>query len=537
MGAFIFHKTLYLFCLLSTFIGFSQQDFITGQLLDSTTNEPIVYATVRVKEKNIGVISNLDGSFRIPEEFKDFGSILEISSMGYVSKDIYLFKLVADKTNVIRLAPAVEILDEVVLLGVRETLKKSKAGKKMSAGRIVERAIKNIPLNYSTAPFNAIGYYRDFQLNEKKYNNLNEALFEVWDQGFGAFDFETTKVRVLENKRNIDFPIDTISQKPYDYKNRGKTIPGAHLDNYGGNEFTILRVHDALRNNAINAYDYVNVFKTDFIKNHIFNKEDEVILNNKKLYKISFKKNADRITIKGNLFISQENFAIYKLEYAMYGNQNRRIEKRKRSKNRKQKETLLEIVVGYTPIDGFMYPNYHSMNNNFNVKEPPKFKVNEVHYRLEKRCFVISLNNKANEKDALRRNNYKLKYKDKRISIERIVHIEDEILLFPNPKIETLLFEEMTQLNKSDKKVSSNVNIEIKNIRDIDGNRIHESSYKLVKQYREFFVQRIITKPGVAPNDGLYMNKNVPIFKGQPLARPIYISDYWMNSPLPNIEE
>ena len=140
----------------------------------------------------------------------------------------------------------------------------------MSAARIVDRAIKNIVLNYPTTPFKAVGYYRDFQRNDTKYINLNEAIFEVWDQGFGALDHETTKNRILENKRNLDFPIDTITEKPYEYNGKRKIIPGAYLDNYGGNEFTILRLHDAIRNNSINAFDYVNVFKSDFLKNHNF---------------------------------------------------------------------------------------------------------------------------------------------------------------------------------------------------------------------------------------------------------------------------
>ncbi|MCP4978357.1 MAG: hypothetical protein GY931_19600, partial [Maribacter sp.] len=493
-------------------------------------------ATIRIKDKAIGVISNLDGSFRIPERFKEYGSILEISSLGYVSKDILLFDLSKYKTNIIRLTPAIEILDEVVVEGVRKTRRRTATEKRMSAIRIVERAIKSIHLNYPTKPFNAVGYYRDFQMNESKYSNLNEALFEVWDQGFWASDHQTTKIRIFENKRNQDFPVDSLSEKPYDYKSRNKTIPGAILDNYGGNEFTILRIHDALRNNSINAYDYVNVFKTDFRKNHLFKKEDEVILNNKKLYKISFKKNIGLVRIKGNLFISQENFAIYKLEYAMYSNRLRDVRKRERIKNRRHKELLFEIIVGYTPFDGLMYPNYLSMKNAFNIKDPPKFKLDQAYYSLKREYFVISLNNKANEKDAVKKSNYNVIFNGKRIKISRVVHIEDQVLLYPNPKFSRSLFGETSQIEREYKKGNGIFNIEIKNLRDIDGNRINEPSYREVKQYREFFVQRIVSEPGTAPNDSLYMNKSLPIFQDQPIATPGDFSDYWMNTPLPNIQ-
>ena len=532
-----FLKNILIFCLFTTTSIFSQEEFITGQLLDNKNGEPIVFATIRVKDKAIGVISNLDGSFRIPERFKDFGSILEISSLGYVSKDILLFDLSKYKTNSIRLVPAVELLDEVVVLGSKKSRQRSEVDKKIGATGIVKRAIKNIPLNYPITPYTAVGYYRDFQRSDKKYINLNEALFEVWDQGFGALDYETTKVRIFEYKRNLDFPIDSITEKPYDYKSRNKTIPGAYLDNHGGNEFTILRIHDALRNNSMAAFDYVNVFSTDFLKNHYFKKEDEVILNNKKLYKISFLKKVGPVEVKGNLLISKENFAIYKMEYTMRSGYRKKLKHSRRYYKNRSKKLLFSVVVGYAPLDGLMYPNYHSMKNNFRVSYPPKFKVILVEYSKATKNFIISFNNSANEKDVLKKSNYKLKFKGKKLEFNKIVHIDDQVILYPDPKIAKSMFEEISQTERNDKEVTNLFNIRIEDIRDLKGNYINEPFYREVKQYREFFVQRIVTKPGAVPKDSLYMNKNSPIFKDQPTSRPENFSDYWMNTPLPNIEE
>ena len=516
---------------------FSQQGFITGQLLDNEDGAPIVFATIRVKNKNVGVISNLDGSFRIPNKFKNLGSVLEVSSLGYISKDILLYELSTNKTNLIKLFPAIEVLDEVIIVGVMKRPKRSKPYKMMSAVDIVGKAIANIPLNYPSSPFTSVGYYRDFQMNHKKYFNLNEALFEVRDQGFGALDFETTKVRIFEYKRNQDFPTDSIAQKPYDYINRNKTMSGAYLNDYGGNEFTILRIHDAIRNNAINAYDYVNVFRTDFLKNHLLKKEADVILNNKKLFKISFLRNIGLFEVKGNLFISQENFAIYKMEYTINSSYREKLRHSRRYDKNKSQELLFSVVVGYAPVDGFMYPNYHSMKNNFRVNDPPKFKVDLVQYNLAKKNFIISFNNRANEKDVLKKANYKAKFKGKKVNIDKIVHIDDQVILYPDPKIAKSIFVEISQAETNNKQGSTIFNIKIEDIRDLKGNYINEPSYREIKQYREFFVQRIVTKPGAALNDSLYMNKKAPIFKKQPIARPENTADYWMNTPLPNIDE
>ena len=46
------------------------ENFIRGKLLDKKTGEPIVFATIRVKDKALGVISNKDGGFKVPLEFQ-----------------------------------------------------------------------------------------------------------------------------------------------------------------------------------------------------------------------------------------------------------------------------------------------------------------------------------------------------------------------------------------------------------------------------------------------------------------------------------
>ncbi|NND80176.1 MAG: hypothetical protein HKN53_09770, partial [Maribacter sp.] len=463
-------KRLLLILFFSTTPIFPQEGFVTGQLIDKKNGEPIVFATIRVKGKAIGVISNLDGSFRIPERFKDFGSVLEISSMGYVTKDILLYDLSKYKTNSIRLVPAVVLLDEVVVEGVQKVRKRAPGDKTLSAIKIVDKAINSIPLNYPTLPFTTVGYYRDFQRSNNKYINLNEALFEVWDQGFSASDYETTKIRILENKRNLDFPIDSVSARPYDYISKSKTIPGAYLDSYGGNEFTILRIHDALRNNSMDSFDYVNVLKTDFLKNHTFKKEDEVLLNNEKLYKISFKKYMGLVQVKGNLFISQQNFAIYKMEYTINNRYREKLRYSRRYYKNRPKVSLFSVVVGYAPVDGFMYPNFHSMKNTFRVQEPPKFIVEQVQYSWGKKNFIISFNNHINEKDALKKSNYKVYYNGKKLNIHKIVHIEDQVLLYPKPKIANTVFKEIYEAQKNCKKGAEVLNIKIEDLRDINGN-------------------------------------------------------------------
>ena len=155
--------TVLAFLLLFQFSAFAQEDFIHGKLLDANTNEPVVFATLRLKHKAMGVITNQDGGFRFPKRFQQLDDILVISCMGYEKKEIPLSRLSPNGINTIRIKPGVLALQETVV-----TAKKKRG---LSARAIVKRAIAAIPQNYPKNTFSTVGYYRDYQMSNGQYVN------------------------------------------------------------------------------------------------------------------------------------------------------------------------------------------------------------------------------------------------------------------------------------------------------------------------------------------------------------------------------
>ena len=63
------------FLLLFLFLvnGFSlaqDDDFIRAKVIDQNTGEPVVFASVLLKGKARGVVTNLDGGFRLPARYR-----------------------------------------------------------------------------------------------------------------------------------------------------------------------------------------------------------------------------------------------------------------------------------------------------------------------------------------------------------------------------------------------------------------------------------------------------------------------------------
>lgn len=64
-------KKLY-FIFLLTLLCFkvnAQQETL-GRVIDTKTKEPIVFATIRIKNTNLGVIADEEGYFRLPYKYK-----------------------------------------------------------------------------------------------------------------------------------------------------------------------------------------------------------------------------------------------------------------------------------------------------------------------------------------------------------------------------------------------------------------------------------------------------------------------------------
>lgn len=522
----LFKTIFYLLLLLSNPALSQEGKYIIGKLLDAKTQEPIVFASIQIKARAIGIISNVDGSFKIPLKYREYGDVLEISSMGYQVLEIELSSLNLFQLNVLKLEPNIELLDEVVLV--------SKKKKALKAKDIVFRAIQSIPKNYPVTPFSYLGYYRDFQVKNENRFNFNEAIIEVFDNGFTTKDYERTNYKLYHYSINNIFPRDTTGEKPYD--NENKFIPGAEIQSRKGNELMILRNMDAIRNYQVDTYSYVYQFEKDFLKNHWFRKNQDVSLGNVSLYSLEFSKRTDKYLVFGEILISKTSFAIYKFDYEVYARgvgigTNSTYEKLNR-----EATPLFTARVGYNEFNGLMYPSYISFDNQFTAYGDPKFRAEKVSLDVPEKCVVVNFNRTPNQKEGLKASRYNLKYRNQPLKIKYIVLDGSSARLYLSTqkwqKLEIMVIAD--RANEEYK--TSNLNLVVTNMKDLDGNIINEPTEIRFNQFRELFVQRI-NPVSRLDHDARYMRKDRPIFENQVFDRPDDFSDYWMNAPFKKVNE
>lgn len=508
-------------------------DFFFGKLVDAKTGEPIVFATVHLKGETLGVVSNNDGGFKVPLDFQFKGDLIVISSMGYKTKTVGFVELKKSVVNEILLTPYIYELAETVVIAKKDGKPLTKVKKRLSAKEIIKNAIERILDNYDENPFELVGYYREYQLKEKEYINLNEALIKVFDRGFGAEGFRSLEFGLYDYKPNLGFKVDSFAAKPYDYQRKDKYIPNTVFANsIVPNELVLLFNHDAIRYNNELSYSFVDVFVKDFIREHDFYTYFLTNYGDNKVYKIKFTKKSTRFEVKGDIYIDADTYAIRKLDYAVYrlnGDEDSTLNLPEADMN-----LLYEILVEYKEFEGLMYLNYISFHNKFELVRPPKFFMKEIIPEWVTRELKIILNKPAKNWRSLKPNDFRVYYGSSRLKVDRMTQIDAttyRLEFSKSTKSQRKKIRQFFREAKTEKKVP--LLVEVNNMIDFEGSLLGEKKPESLDQFREFFTQKIVSAKNNEVDYELFVNKEIQLGNGeQPKIEVELNENFWMNTPL-----
>ncbi len=152
-------------------IGISHaQHTLTGIVSDASNGEPLPYASVVIRDKNTGTITNALGEFDLNFTEDLIDDTLNITMLGYEGYSALLSTIDLKHILRVRLRSAPILLKEVVVLSGEGLQKKVRA------------ALKNVPQNYPKEPFSMEGFYREIKKANGKYVSLIEAAVNIYDK-------------------------------------------------------------------------------------------------------------------------------------------------------------------------------------------------------------------------------------------------------------------------------------------------------------------------------------------------------------------
>ncbi|MEX0288191.1 MAG: hypothetical protein AB3N14_03700 [Flavobacteriaceae bacterium] len=488
-----------------------QSNDILARVLNSSSRIPVIFATGVFKKSGTGIVADRDGYIRIPFKFKLLKETISISSMGYTSKEVPLSKLRSGALNTILLDPRTETLKEVTLSANTATEKEAR----LKPENIVRKAIQRIPGNCPTDPYAYIAYYRDYQLFENEYVNLNEALVEVFDTGYNSDKLTDSynQTSLYHFEENTGFRRDTIWSSTYENSDQ-KFIKNARISPLGGNELNILSLHDPIRNRSRNSFSFVHIFKTDFLENHKFKYEGILYRDEIPIYHFSFKTRDEKIksnyAAEGSIYIAKDSYGIYKLSYKGF--------------ERHAYDPLYSLELEYLPKNGKMVLNYISFNNYFQVKSKGNFKVESILLDKDENAFFITFNNAVNKTTIENPKHYRFIYDKRKLKLANISLADSKTV-----KV-ALVNGTLPELANMDGTVMSKINYRVKNIEDQLGRKLNKFSLVSINQFREMFVQKVFQGKALPLNSD-FINKDAPLSENK-ITYFKDILDYWVNTPL-----
>ncbi|EDP71953.1 putative outer membrane protein, probably involved in nutrient binding [Flavobacteriales bacterium ALC-1] len=502
---------------------------ILCRIIDVESKYPVSFATIKFEINKSGVIADEDGEFRLPLQYKTEEKAVIISSIGFETLRVAMSTLKPNTINVIYLIPKVEALSTVVISG------KTKSNvDTFTAENIVKEAINRIPINYPHSPHSYMAYYRDYQLVNNKYYNLNEAILENFDAGFqtSKFGYSENVTALYSNNLNKNFHLDSVLLKSvYGDSKIVNKDESAQFNTALENELEILNGHNPIRNYNRRSFSFVDIFRNDFIDNHLLKLKEIKYIDGTPLYEITFvSKDTENAKFKstGVIYVAKTNYAIYKFEYKMMQNAKFRKVNSKgvaRQSAMERLNTLYEIKLEYKAVNEKMYLNYMTFNNRFIIKEPNPFKVQEFDFDPDNKKFYITFNKSVDETSIQRKSRFRLMYKDKKLIIRGIKLIKPNMV-----RIDVIDWAAGTKADVQKVK-SEDFSYKLKRIKDVSGVTLYKESKLLGYQFREFFTQEIFENK-IPPSELIYVNKRRPLSITKVNDVDLDIDKYWVNSPL-----
>lgn len=259
---------------------YAQQGVITinGKITNLANNRPIRQASVTIAGKGVGTSTNSSGMFVLLIPQGNLTDSLKISCIGYNTKKIAISGINNNATLNIALEKGSTTLQEVTVTYY-------------DVDKIMKKAIGRIPENYISKPHILRGFYRMYTSNDKAPLQLSEAVFDVYNYGYGdthADIFKLIKARSEKNDR--DFATLEFGQKP-----------------------NSIFEQDVI--NHLNACDLLN---EKGLANHEFHVNGIVDMKGYKAYEVEFKEKPNVIddnTFRGTMYIDTKTSAFIYFDF------------------------------------------------------------------------------------------------------------------------------------------------------------------------------------------------------------------------------
>lgn len=168
--------------------------YITGKIIDEATSEPLPSATIALKNKGKGTVTNSNGDFGLKITTDFINDTLSVSYLGFVGREIPVKKVFGNNFTISMKREFIPIPEIII--------------KTQNPQEIISRALKAISHNYGDTPALMTGFYREGVLKKSELQTYTEAILQIYKSAYSGTLFgdqiKVYKSRKIENTDRSD---------------------------------------------------------------------------------------------------------------------------------------------------------------------------------------------------------------------------------------------------------------------------------------------------------------------------------------------
>ncbi|MBE3086660.1 MAG: carboxypeptidase-like regulatory domain-containing protein, partial [Bacteroidetes bacterium] len=164
-------------------------NYIAGVIVDDETLEPLPYATIALKNKGRGTVSNNNGEFGLKITSDLINDTLSVSYLGYIGREVPVQQSLGNNFTISMKREFISIPEIIIRNQIPQ--------------EIISRARLAIPHNYGNTPSLMTGFYREGVLKKYELQTYSEAILQIYKSAYSGTLFgdqiKVYKSRKIEN--------------------------------------------------------------------------------------------------------------------------------------------------------------------------------------------------------------------------------------------------------------------------------------------------------------------------------------------------
>lgn len=357
----------------------------TGEVLDTDSKKPLIFATLTVENTNVTTITNSEGQFslKVPKEYTE--NNVTIAFLGYKTKQIAISELDEEK-------------NKIYMTEFAMALSEARIDAPNDAEKLVFETLNRKGDNYLDESTVMTAFYRETIKKRRTNVSLSEAVVNIYKTPYSSK--KTDALELYKARKSTDYTkLDTVALK------------------LQGGPFNTLFV------DMVKYPDYI--FTPETLAYYDFSFDTSTRVNDQLIYVIDFKQKPEIIDplYNGKLYIDAENKILTRAIYSLNITDKRLASQmfvRKKPRNAEVWPTEVSYRVDYREKNGKWYYGYSNVLLEFKID-------------WDKRLFnsVYSMNCEMAITDWERNTNESYpKYKDR---MKSSIILSDEAIGFADP--------------------------------------------------------------------------------------------------------